>query len=560
MPIIRRSFLIVPFALLLLAIVLRPLIDQPSTAAAQTTDPPTEAWITLPQAWNGPASISQAEIDATMPPFALLEHQGEFTLTRIDAGDGPHFRVQRAAEEQASDQLGQLRFAWTITDEQLVELADQVLTVTFEARGYAPPTGARVFIEEENGAASSSTSMYVNNVQWEDFVLSRAILPEATAVRIGLDWGQAPGAGWLEFSELHVQRSAATEYTDVMAPTDAPTAPPTPTPTPASVVVTSTPTAANLFAAATLAAQATADAQTTGTATSTPESMVTATFTPTPTATPIPIVVTNTPTPSNMETATIVALEAEARLFTTGTPTPYPEGVAVLMATSTNTPASQGQPTPLFVLLEDIPPTRAPTATPIFPAELVGKIVFKANLFGTNRRPDYMIMNPDGTGVGRLTGAYHYSRAAERDHYSGDRRFYASVSKEQDGFHRIQIFYDFIEYGTQRQLTYFGAGTAWDPAWSPVDERVVMVSNESKNDEIWIVERGDWPAIKLTNNDWEWDNHPSFSPDGNQIVFMSNRNSGRRQLWIMGADGDKQRQLTNFLFEAWDPVWVKYAD
>ncbi|MCB0158245.1 MAG: PD40 domain-containing protein, partial [Caldilineaceae bacterium] len=62
------------------------------------------------------------------------------------------------------------------------------------------------------------------------------------------------------------------------------------------------------------------------------------------------------------------------------------------------------------------------------------------------------------------------------------------------------------------------------------------------------------------NNDWEWDNHPSFSPDGSQIVFMSNRNSGRRQLWIMDADGGNQRQLADFPFEAWDPVWVKYAD
>ena len=316
--------------------------------------------------------------------------------------------------------------------------------------------------------------------------------------------------------------------------------------------------------AATMAAQATADAATTGTATPTPETMVTATFTPLPTNTPTPIVVTDTPTPENDATATMMALEAEARAFTTGTPTPYPADALVLVATATNTPAPRGQPTrtptPFFVLMENIAPTNTPAPTPTFPAELVGKIVFKADFLGTDRRPDYMIMNPDGTDLARLTGAAWYDRAAERDHYSGDRRFYASVAKEQDGFRRIQLFYDFIEYATKNQLTFFGAGTAWDPAWSPVDEKVVFVSNESKNDEIWLVERDQWPAIKLTNNDWEWDNHPSFSPDGSQIVFMSNRNSGRRQLWIMDADGGNQRQLADFPFEAWDPVWVKYAD
>jgi len=39
---------------------------------------------------------------------------------------------------------------------------------------------------------------------------------------------------------------------------------------------------------------------------------------------------------------------------------------------------------------------------------------------------------------------------------------------------------------------------------------------------------------------------------------MSNR-TGRQQLWIMNADGSNQRQLTDFAFEAWDPLWVKFT-
>ncbi|MCB0063132.1 MAG: PD40 domain-containing protein, partial [Caldilineaceae bacterium] len=86
-----------------------------------------------------------------------------------------------------------------------------------------------------------------------------------------------------------------------------------------------------------------------------------------------------------------------------------------------------------------------------------------------------------------------------------------------------------------------------------------LVSSESRNDEIWVVERGVWPARQYTQNEWEWDHHPSWSPDGSTIVFSSNR-TGQDQLWMMDADGSNQRQFTNFPFEAYDPVWVKYAD
>ena len=125
---------------------------------------------------------------------------------------------------------------------------------------------------------------------------------------------------------------------------------------------------------------------------------------------------------------------------------------------------------------------------------------------------------------------------------------------------RLQIFYDVPEFGTSHQLTFFGAGKTWDPVWSPTDDVVAMVSTESGNDELWVVRRGEWPAIQLTDNDWEWDKHPSFSPDGNQIIFSSNRGDGRQQIWIMDADGGNPRLLTDLPFEAWDPVWVKYPD
>jgi len=62
----------------------------------------------------------------------------------------------------------------------------------------------------------------------------------------------------------------------------------------------------------------------------------------------------------------------------------------------------------------------------------------------------------------------------------------------------------------------------------------------------------------LTRDDYNWwDKHPSWSPDGAQIVFWSNR-TGNWQIWVMDANGDNLYSLSRTGFNDWDPVWFKY--
>jgi Tol biopolymer transport system component len=53
----------------------------------------------------------------------------------------------------------------------------------------------------------------------------------------------------------------------------------------------------------------------------------------------------------------------------------------------------------------------------------------------------------------------------------------------------------------------------------------------------------------------EPDNYdPDWSPDGSAIVFGSNRN-GRQDIYIMSADGERERPLTDDTFDDFAPEW-----
>lgn len=336
---------------------------------------------------------------------------------------------------------------------------------------------------------------------------------------------------------------ATAEYVAAQATAQAAT---TGTPNPYRVVmiitlVTATPTPTSLVAAAQTMVAATAEARINGTATALPPDWRVVT----------PVVVTNTPTPANAATAEMQAKVGRAIAVLTGTPPPY-----AVIAVATPTPVLIPVEDPAY--LDDDPILAPPKVT--FPTELVGKILFigEFNRYQDNLRQVFYAINPDGTGLARLTDSWAYYISKERDSYSADgtARVFA---KRDPNDQRIQIHLEDFTYQTSKPLTAFGAGVAWQPAWSPTANRVALVSSESRNDEIWVVERGVWPALQYTKNDWAWDHHPSWSPDGSTIIFSSNR-TGEQQLWFMDADGGNQRQFTTFAFEARDPVWVKYAD
>jgi len=363
---------------------------------------------------------------------------------------------------------------------------------------------------------------------------------------------------------------ALTTGTPTPIPTNAVTATPLPTstPTPDYVLITATPTVESIFAAATLFAAAIAQAQEFGTPTPLPAHWVT------------PIVVTATPTPANAATAQTITLLATIIAFTTGTPTATPAN----MVTAT--------PTPVF---EFIPLLFTPTPTPatpfpqFVPPTLLGKILFHSNREGDDTDHIYMF-DPANGQLARLTDSWPYEVVLAREAWSADLRWqvltkdairYQDVGSGNDQEGRredVPALYVFDRlYNVEKQLTFFGLGIAYGGVWSPMAEKVAFVSNDSGDDEIWVANADGSQFLQLTSSNEQFNareigkdtfipeinKHPSWSPDGTQIVFTSNR-TGNDQLWIMNADGSDQRLLMGWdnwtPYTDWGPVWVKYLD
>ena len=59
---------------------------------------------------------------------------------------------------------------------------------------------------------------------------------------------------------------------------------------------------------------------------------------------------------------------------------------------------------------------------------------------------------------------------------------------------------------------------------------------------------------RLTNND-AGDGQPRWSPDGENIAFVSDRDDGNFQIYVMNADGSEQTRLTNNNADDCSPTW-----
>lgn len=86
-------------------------------------------------------------------------------------------------------------------------------------------------------------------------------------------------------------------------------------------------------------------------------------------------------------------------------------------------------------------------------------------------------------------------------------------------------------------------GNIATPAWSPDGSQVVYVSNRTGTDDLWIVETGGTPR-QLLNWTGSAELNPVFNGDGSAVIFVSDRESRLTDLWQIPVGGGDPARLT----------------
>src|SRR5215471_1851456 len=93
-----------------------------------------------------------------------------------------------------------------------------------------------------------------------------------------------------------------------------------------------------------------------------------------------------------------------------------------------------------------------------------------------------------------------------------------------------------------------------DPSWSPDGQKLVFMSDRDHDIEIYV-ENLDGTNVKRLTHAPGRDAHPIFSHNGRRIAFQSPRDGKEPQVYVMNADGSEQTRLTDLPGFTGVPDW-----
>ena len=165
------------------------------------------------------------------------------------------------------------------------------------------------------------------------------------------------------------------------------------------------------------------------------------------------------------------------------------------------------------------------------------------------------VMNADGSDPQRITG--NPEDQAIYPHWSPDGKL---LTYMEIGDQARILLQEPASNTSSSMLTADVPGRHWTPVWSPDGKTIIFMNQDDSNEEntsagIWVIDVETREAVQI-NATASNDGDASFSPDGKQIVFVSDRD-GLPAVYIMDADGQNVRRLTNDGASYAHPYWAE---
>ena len=112
-------------------------------------------------------------------------------------------------------------------------------------------------------------------------------------------------------------------------------------------------------------------------------------------------------------------------------------------------------------------------------------------------------------------------------------------NKAKDGTASSAIYVMKSDGTQQKRLTPVEHNDGF-PSWSPDGKQIAFCSNRHGNKDIFVMNADGSDVRRLTSNEAN-DSAPTWSPDGKQIAFLSSRESGTA--YVVNADGTQESSL-----------------
>ena len=181
----------------------------------------------------------------------------------------------------------------------------------------------------------------------------------------------------------------------------------------------------------------------------------------------------------------------------------------------------------------------APSAEATFPGQN-GLLTFSSAVRNRDGKIEIQVMRADGSGRRTLTHSLAEDGAPAWSP-DGTQIAFHRVLDYVDGRFNIEIFLMRADGRNVRQLTnHFGDDQ--DPAWSPDGHSIVFARTFRNTRELVVMDAIGGDLRVLVTGDIN--GAPSWSPDGRQIAFERAAVGFGSEIWIVGADGSRLRQLT----------------